>query len=66
MSAVNIRKSTIHSGLRIKPGAKLLGLNDKSKAASRGWLSEVTFLIAVYKYMINIWSSIWFGDIETF
>ena len=34
----------IHSGLAIKPGIKLLGLNDKSKAALRNRLSEVTFL----------------------
>ena len=33
ISAVNIGRTTIHSGLGIKPGAKLLGLNDKSKAA---------------------------------
>ena len=35
ISAVNIGGTTIHSGLGIKPGAKLLGLNDKSKAALR-------------------------------
>ena len=31
ISAVNIGGTIIHSGLRIKPGIKLLGLNDKSK-----------------------------------
>ena len=39
MSAVNIRGNTIHSGLVIKPGTKLLGLKDKSKAAIRNRLS---------------------------
>ena len=32
---VNIGGTTIRSGLGIKPGTKLLGLNDKSKAALR-------------------------------
>ena len=31
VSAVNIGGTTVHSGLGIKPGIKLLGLNDKSK-----------------------------------
>ena len=38
ISAVNIGGTTIHSGLGIKPGIKLLGLNDKSKAALRNKL----------------------------
>ena len=39
ISAVNIGGTTIHSGLGIKPGTKLLSLSDKSKAAlkSRSW-----------------------------
>ena len=45
ISAVNIGGTTIHSGLGIKPGTKLLGLNDKSKAALRNRLSEVQSLI---------------------
>ena len=32
-SAVNIGGTTIHSGLRFKPGTNLLSLNDKSKSA---------------------------------
>ena len=32
ISAVNIGETPIHFGLGIKPGTKLLGLNDKSKA----------------------------------
>ena len=38
---VNIDGTIIHSGFGIKPGTKLLGLNDKSKAALRNRLSEV-------------------------
>ena len=45
ISTVNIDWTTIHSGLGIKPGPKLLGLNDKSKAALRNSLSEVKLLI---------------------
>ena len=45
ISAVNIGGTTIHSSLAIKPGTKLLGLNDKSKAALRNRLSEVKLLI---------------------
>ena len=41
ISAVNIGRTTIHLGLGIKPGVKLLGLNDKSKAALINRLSEV-------------------------
>ena len=33
ISAVNVSGTTIHSGLGIIPATKLLGLNDKSKAA---------------------------------
>ena len=41
ISAVNTGGTTIHYGLRIKPGTKLLVLNDKSKAALKNRLSEV-------------------------
>ena len=44
-SLVNINRTTIHSGLGIKPGTKLLGLNDKSKVDLRNRLSEVKLLI---------------------
>ena len=44
ISAVNMGATTIHSGLGIKPGIKLLGLNDKSKSALRNKLSQVKFL----------------------
>ena len=44
ISAVNIDGTTIHSGLGIKPGTKLLGLNNKSKAALRNRLSKVKLL----------------------
>ena len=33
ISAINIRWTTLHSGLGTKLGKKLLGLNDKSKTA---------------------------------
>ena len=45
ISAVNIGGATIHTGLAIKPGTKLLGLNDKSKVALRNRLSEMKSLI---------------------
>ena len=45
ISAVNIGGTTIHSSIGIKPGIKLLALNDKSKAALRNKLSEVKFFI---------------------
>ena len=35
----------MQSGLKIKPGTKVLGLSDKSKAALRNRLSEVNVLI---------------------
>ena len=56
ISAVNIGGTTIHSGLGIKPGIKLLGLNDKFKAA----LSEVKFLIIDELSMVssNLWIDI--------
>ena len=45
ISPVNAGETTTHSGLGIKPETKLLGLNDKSKAALRNTLSEVKFLV---------------------
>ena len=60
ISAVNIGEITIHSGLGIKPGIKLLGLNDKSKAALRNKLSEVKFVIIDELSMVssNLWIDI--------
>ena len=57
MSAVNVCGTTIHSGLGIKPGIKLLGLNNKSKAALRNKLSEVKFLIIDELSMVS--SDLW-------
>ena len=45
ISAVNIGETTIHSGLGIKPGVKVLGLSDKMKASLRNKLSEVKMVI---------------------
>ena len=45
ISAVNIGGTTIHSGLGMKPGVKLLGSSDKMKASLRKKLSEVKMLI---------------------
>ena len=60
ISAVNIGGTTIHSGIGIKPGAKLLGLNDKSKAALRNRLPEVKFLIIDQLSMVlsDLWRDI--------
>ena len=41
---VHIYEATIHSGLRSKPGTKLLGLNDTSEVTFRKILSGVNFL----------------------
>ena len=53
ISAANIGGITIHSGLGIKPGIRLRGLNDKSKAALRNKLSEVKFLIVDELSMVS-------------
>ena len=53
VAAVNIGGTTIHSGLRIKPGTKLLDLNDKFKAALRNRLSEVKLLIIDKPSMVS-------------
>ena len=62
ISVVNIGGPTIHSGLRIKPRAKLLDLNDKSKAALRNRLSEKKFLIIDELSVVS--SDLW-TDIES-
>ena len=53
ISAVNICRTTIHSGLAIKPVTKLLGLSDQSNAALRNRLSEVKLLIIDKLSMIS-------------
>ena len=60
ISAVNIRGTTIHSVLGTKPGTKLLGLNDKSKAALRNGLSDVKLLIIDKLSMVSsdLWTDI--------
>ena len=58
--AVDIVGTIIHSGLEIKPGIKLLGLNDKSEAALRNRLSELISLIIDELSMVSIdlWTDI--------
>ena len=46
ISVANIGEITIHYGLGIKTGSKLLVLNDKFKAALRNKLPEMKFLLA--------------------
>ena len=61
ISAVNIAGTTFHSGLAIKPGTKLLGLNEKSKkAALRNKLSVVKLLIIGELSMVSsdLWTDI--------
>ena len=60
ISTVNIGGTTIHSGLAIKPGTKLLGLKDKSKAALRNRLSEVKLLMLDELSMVSsdLWTDI--------
>ena len=60
ISAGNIGGTINHSGLRIKPGIKLFGLNEKSKAFLRDRLSEVKFLITDCFYMVSndLWTDI--------
>ena len=61
ISAVNIAGTTFHSGLAIKPGTKLLGLNEKSKkAALRNKLSVVKLLIIGELLMVSsdLWTDI--------
>ena len=53
ISAVNAGRTTIHSDFGIKPGTKILGLNDKSKAALRNRLPENKFLITNELSMVS-------------
>ena len=62
ISAVNIAGTSIHSGLAIKLGTKLLGLNDKSKADLRNRLSDVELLIIDKLSMVS--SDLW-ADIDS-
>ena len=61
ISAVNIGGTTSHSGPGIKPGTKLLSLNDKSKAAFTNRLSEVKLLIM----MNSLWYQVIYGQVLT-
>ena len=54
ISAVNIGRTTIHSGLAIKTETKVIGLYDKSKAALRNRLSEVKLLIIDELCMVSV------------
>ena len=62
-SAENIGGTTIHSGLAIKLGTKLLGLNNKSKVALRNTVSEVKLLIidelSMDRYGLKVGSNIY-------
>ena len=60
MSVVSIGGTIIHSGFGIKPRTKLLGVNDKSKAALRNELSEVKLLIIDTHSMVSsdLWTDI--------
>ena len=60
ISAVSIGGTTIYSGLGIKSGTKLLGLNDNSKDALKNRLSEVKFLIIDELSMVSsdLWTDI--------
>ena len=60
MSAVKIGGTTIHSNLGIKPGTKLLGLYDESKAALKNRLAEVKCLIINELSMVSndLWTDI--------
>ena len=57
---INISGTTIHSGLGIKPGIKLLGLNDKSKDVFRNCLSEVKLSVIDELCMVSndLWTDI--------
>ena len=57
ISAVNLGGATIHSGFGIKPGTRLLDLNDKSKGTLRNRLSLVKFLII--DVLSNVSSDLW-------
>ena len=57
ISVVNIDGTIIYSGLGVKSGSKLFGLNDKSKAVLRNKLSQVKFLIKDYLSVVS--SDLW-------
>ena len=59
---VNIGGTTIHSGLGIKPGTKLLGVNHRYKASLRNSLSEVKLLIIDELSLVS--SDLW-TDVES-
>ena len=46
-------RTTIYSGLGIRPGRKMLDLNDKFEVALRNRVSEVTFLITDELSMVS-------------
>ena len=52
-STVNIGGATICSGFKSKPGSKLLGLNDISKAPLRYQLFKVKFLSIDEPFMVS-------------
>ena len=60
ISTVPIGGTTIHSGLGIKSGTKLLGLSENSKATLRNRLPEVKFLIIDELPMVSsdLWTDI--------
>ena len=57
ISAVNIGGTSIHSGLGIKPGAKLLSLSDRMKASLRNelcfkkWFQMICFSKSILGYL---------------
>ena len=59
ISAVNIGGTTIHSGIWIKSASKLLGLNNRSKAASRNNLLQLKFLIVDELFVVSkdLWTN---------
>ena len=60
VSALNRGRITINSGYGIKPGTKLLSLNDKPEVALRNRLSGVRLLIIDELYMESndLWTNI--------
>ena len=59
ISAVNIGGTTIHSGISIKSASKLLGLNNRYKAASRNNLLQLKFLIVDEIFVVSkdLWTN---------
>ena len=55
ISAVNMGGTTIHSGLASKPGTKVLGLNDKTKAALTNKLKdELIWYQMIYEQILSL------------